>query len=253
MKKNNGESAHDAKENRKYIFVLLGCIAVAAAIGILLWQPSFTDTQSLSKYQYDTNEQTVSASDAVDNVPTDKDIQQNQQADQDDTQEIQSDNSQKASDNKEKPKTKEKTKPTAAQEENTPKFYLPMQNTEVSRAFCTDTLSYDKTMDDWRVHAAVDFNGKAGDTVTAIADATVEEIGNNVLYGTYIVLKHSDNIQSKYAGIADVCVKKGDSVNATQKIAVLGEPMPAEAKQGTHLHLEVTKDGSPIDIEKLAQ
>ena len=126
-------------------------------------------------------------------------------------------------------------------------FAPPTASNEVTRPYSVDALSYDETMQDWRTHAAVDYGGTRGDAVTAFTDGTVIEIGEDALRGGYVVLNHADGVQSCYAGVEDVTVQEGDNVTCGQQIASLGDPMPAESKQGVHLHLAVTKEGEPMD------
>ncbi len=234
----------ESAQTRNYIFFLLGCMAAVLAVGILLWQPQFADTESLNNYESDTEQETVTTTEPVGNIPslhteeeqdlTDGDSEAEEPAEEENTDEAEE---------------------AAAAEEDIPKepvsFALPMEKAEVVRGYSMDALSYDETMEDWRVHGATDFGGKTGDAVTAISDGTVVKIGEDMLNGPYVIVNHAEDVQSKYTGIAGLCVKEGDNVIGGQKLAVLGEPMPSEAKQGVHLHLEVTKDGIPLDIEAM--
>ncbi len=50
--------------------------------------------------------------------------------------------------------------------------------------FSGDTLLFQPTMGDWRVHAGTDFSAEAGETVLALTDGTVQQIAEDGLYGT---------------------------------------------------------------------
>lgn len=254
--KNQNEGSRD---NRRYFLVLLGCVALVVAVGAMFWQPQFADTETLSKYEYDTDEDIISASDAVDDVPTEDDSGELtddysytiDDDDNDDAEDVEEADDEDVSDDT----ASEDTAETSSADDSVPKesvkFVLPMTKARVSRAYSVDTLSYDETMEDWRVHAATDYSGETGDAVKAVSDGTVIETGENVLYGKYIVINHAGDIQSKYAGIDGICVAEGDSVTVGQQLAELGEPMPAEAKQGVHLHLEVVQKKNSINLEDL--
>ncbi len=52
-----------------------------------------------------------------------------------------------------------------------------------------DTLLFQPTMGDWRVHAGTDFSAEAGETVLALTDGTVQQIAEEgLLYGTCVTL-----------------------------------------------------------------
>lgn len=247
MKKpREGRSSQDTM----LLSLLLG-IAVIGVIGYLLFaQPMSTDTDSLSRYEYEG--ESVSASDPVEDIPAmdadaedaEEAMESDDEADEDLAEEDEEDT--ESEDEDEEDDDEEEASDRAPAE-----FAAPTNSAQISRPYSVDALSYDETMKDWRTHAATDYAGESGDAVTAFTDGTVVEIGEDALRGSYIVLNHADNLRSCYAGIADVMVQEGDSVTCGQQIAKLGDPMPAEAEQGVHLHLELTKDGEPVDAESL--
>lgn len=257
--KQSREEGH--AENRRYIMLLLGCAAaVAVAAFVLFAQPQFTDADTLNRYEYTEEDDSVSASDSVERIPTlpaeneqstatsgdvtDADADADTDDDAEDADDAE--DTDEADDAEETPSQET----TAAAEEAVPAFTAPMSAAKVVRAYSMDALAYDVTMEDWRTHAATDYGGKLGDDVLAAADGTVLEVGENALYGTYLVVEHSGGMQSRYAGITDLNVAKGDNVKAGQVLAHLGKAMPAEAKQGIHLHFELTKDGKPVDLQE---
>lgn len=83
--------------------------------------------------------------------------------------------------------------------------------------------------------------GNKGDSVFASADGTVAVVGEDSTLGKYVQIKHTDTIYSIYYGLADITVKKGDTVNAKQSIGVLAS---------TELLFEVKNNGRPVDPEQ---
>lgn len=230
--------------------ILLSLLLGAAAVGVigylLFAQPAQTDPDSLSQYEYEG--ESVSASDPVADIPAmDADTAEEDEEDEDETAESLAD-SEDDTEDEEEVETEDKDEPASSVPAQ---FAPPTASNEVTRPYSVDALSYDETMQDWRTHAAMDYGGKRGDAVTAFTDGTVIEIGEDALRGGYIVLNHADGLQSCYAGIEDITVQEGESVTCGQQIASLGEPMPAESKQGVHLHLAVTKEGEPVDPNTL--
>lgn len=250
--KQSREEGH--AENRRYALVLLGCAAAVAVVTFLLFvQPQFTDTDTLNDYEYTQGDDSVSASDSVERIPTlpaDKEQQAADEERAEDTDE-EAEEVEDAEETEEESaeETEEPSQKTAAADA-IPAFSAPMSAAKVVRAYSMDALAYDVTMEDWRTHAATDYGGKLGDDVLAAAEGTVAEVGENALYGSYLVLEHSGGMQSRYAGIADLNVAKGDHVKTGQVLAHLGKAMPAEAKQGVHLHFELIKDGKAVNLQE---
>ena len=97
--------------------------------------------------------------------------------------------------------------------------------------FSGDTLLFQPTMGDWRVHAGTDFSAEAGETVLALTDGTVQQIAEDGLYG-----------------MDDVRVQEGQVVSAGEALGVCADSIPAESALGTHVHVQVTQNDAPIDV-----
>ena len=88
----------------------------------------------------------------------------------------------------------------------------------------------------YQFHGGVDIGGQNGDPISAFAAGTVEYVGEDDSYGLYMQLDHGNGVKSFYAHCSTICVKKGESVTAGQKIAEVGS---SGAATGPHLHLEL--------------
>lgn len=122
-------------------------------------------------------------------------------------------------------------------------FVLPLSN-RVLTPF-SDTPVYSETMDDYRVHLGVDFDGQDGDAVRALADGTVVAVEEDALWGTSLTLAHGGDIRSVYRGI-DTAVKEGDVVTVGDEIGFVSTS-PCEKAMGTHLHVELYRAETAID------
>lgn len=139
---------------------------------------------------------------------------------------------------KTEPKTEPETKPTY--------FSLPL-GTAIAFDYSHGELVYSKTMNDWRVHNGVDFSGKVGDSVKAIADGVVEAVFDDELWGTVVVIDHGGEVMAKYCGFGKgSTVKKGDKVKLNDTIGNLGT-VPCEEALGPHIHLEIAVNGEIKD------
>ncbi len=128
-----------------------------------------------------------------------------------------------------------------------PTYRYPVSG-KVLRTYSVDALQYDETMGDWRTHNGIDIACAMGDPVLAIAAGTVEEIYEDALEGTIIVLQHEEGLVSKYCGLApEACVAVGDAVQAGDAIGTAGNTMKTESLMECHVHLVVKQDGKYID------
>lgn len=125
-------------------------------------------------------------------------------------------------------------------------FVKPMLG-EVMKSFSDSELQYSETFLDMRLHKGVDIIGKQGDPVCAAGEGVVKEIKDDPLLGTVITIDHGNKIIAKYCGLAkNPPVKKGDTVDSSVRIGVLGD-IPSESVEPYHLHLEFYKDGKAVN------
>jgi murein DD-endopeptidase MepM/ murein hydrolase activator NlpD len=132
-------------------------------------------------------------------------------------------------------------------ENNTPykSFYKYPLSEAVLNGY-SEELVYDKTLGDYRAHAAVDFSGAQGDEVVAINDGLVLDVYSDNMYGTVVEIDHGGTLIAKYCGIDSVSVKKGDYVDIGNTIGTLGS-VPVESAIDSHLHFECKYDSKTIN------
>lgn len=94
-------------------------------------------------------------------------------------------------------------------------------------------------------HPGIDFDGITGDSIYPIMDGVVEDVSySNYAYGNAIYLNHEDNLTSLYAHLSKIEVIRGQEVAFRTKIGEIGATGYAS---GDHLHLEIRKNGYPIN------
>jgi murein DD-endopeptidase MepM/ murein hydrolase activator NlpD len=93
-------------------------------------------------------------------------------------------------------------------------------------------------------HYGIDFAGKPNSRIVATADGTVRQAGWAQSYGQAILVDHGFGYSTLYGHLAEIRVKKGDSVKRGQVIANMGT---TGRSTGVHLHYEVWKDGTPVN------
>ena len=93
-------------------------------------------------------------------------------------------------------------------------------------------------------HSGVDFAAPAGTPIRAAAPGRVQFAGARGGYGNLVIVEHADGTETWYAHQRDLAVRAGQEVGAG---AVLGTVGSTGRSTGPHLHLEVRKDGKPVD------
>ena len=97
---------------------------------------------------------------------------------------------------------------------------------------------------DQRWHGGVDFAGKDGSAVIAVASGVVTWSGERGGYGNLIELSHSDGFVTRYAHNKKNLVEVGSLVKKGQQIARMGS---SGRSTGPHVHFEVFKNGRTVD------
>lgn len=93
-------------------------------------------------------------------------------------------------------------------------------------------------------HYGLDFAGKPNSRIMATADGVVRQTGWVSGYGQAVLIDHGFGYSTLYGHLADIKVKKGDTVKRGQFIANMGT---TGHSTGVHLHYEIWKDGTPVN------
>ncbi len=93
-------------------------------------------------------------------------------------------------------------------------------------------------------HTGIDFAGKLGDPVAAVADGVVTWSADRYGYGVMVEINHGNGYSTRYAHNAENLVVVGDEVKKGQAVARMGETGRAT---GPNLHFEVLKDGRRVN------
>ncbi|THD74679.1 M23 family peptidase [Thalassobius vesicularis] len=95
-----------------------------------------------------------------------------------------------------------------------------------------------------RLHQGTDFAAPVGTPIYATADGVVSEAGWSSGYGRLIKIKHKFGIETRYAHLSKISVKKGQKVSRGQRIGDMGS---SGRSTGSHLHYEVRVDGKSVN------
>ncbi len=93
-------------------------------------------------------------------------------------------------------------------------------------------------------HQGIDFSAAHGEPIYATAGGIVETAGMSGAYGNLVSINHGSGLQTRYAHISKILVKKGDIVKKEDLIAYVGN---TGRSTGPHLHYEIRLNKHSLD------
>ncbi len=93
-------------------------------------------------------------------------------------------------------------------------------------------------------HGGVDFAGKHGAEIVAVADGVVSWSGDRYGYGVMVEINHGGGYLTRYAHNSENLVNVGDEVRKGQVVALMGKTGRAT---GPNLHFEVIQNGKRVN------
>jgi murein DD-endopeptidase MepM/ murein hydrolase activator NlpD len=97
-------------------------------------------------------------------------------------------------------------------------------------------------------HRGLDLAAPQGTAVYAAREGTVVELGNDPVYGNYIIVAHDDNWVSLYGHLSSITTKLKSAVT---RESIIGKVGSTGQSTGPHLHFEVRKNGAAMDPGKV--
>lgn len=96
-----------------------------------------------------------------------------------------------------------------------------------------------------RMHKGIDIAMSVGDTVRVALPGVVERVAYEAKgYGHYIIVRHDDGMETRYAHLSSALVGVGQRVQANEAIALSGN---TGNSTGPHLHFETRYQGVAVD------
>lgn len=96
-------------------------------------------------------------------------------------------------------------------------------------------------------HTGIDFAGKNGAEIVAVAAGVVTWSASRYGYGIMVEINHGSGYATRYAHNSENLVSVGDEVNKGQVVALMGDTGRAT---GPNLHFEVLHNGSRVNPVK---
>ena len=91
-------------------------------------------------------------------------------------------------------------------------------------------------------HSGIDFAGKPGSDVVAVASGIVTWAAPRDGYGKMVELDHGNGYVTRYGHTQETLVSVGEAVKRGDRIALMGS---TGRSTGPHVHFEVLRDGRP--------
>ena len=93
-------------------------------------------------------------------------------------------------------------------------------------------------------HPGLDIAIPTDSYVRAAGGGRVLRVGEDPMYGLFVVLEHGGGYQTVYAHASMILVERGETVRQREVIALSGTSGQSTAP---HLHFEILLDGIPLD------
>ena len=97
------------------------------------------------------------------------------------------------------------------------------------------------------MHKGMDFAGKEGSEIIAVASGVVTWSGDRYGYGELIEINHGNGYTTRYGHNAELLVEVGDTVEKGQPISLMGS---TGRSTGPHVHFEVLKNDRQVNPSK---
>lgn len=132
--------------------------------------------------------------------------------------------------------------------EEEPQGYITPCDGGLLKEYADEMPIYSETLDDWRLHEAVDISAPIGAEVRAIADGTVLDIYEDFRNGYTISVDHGEGLVAYYSNLDTMgMTEKGAKVKRGQQISAVGDTTLFETVADTHLHFETKLHGRYVN------
>ncbi len=95
-----------------------------------------------------------------------------------------------------------------------------------------------------RDHPGIDIAIPTGSYIRSAGSGAVSEVGEDPVYGLYLIVDHGNGYRTLYAHASALKVAMGDPVRRNEVIGLTGSTGRSTAP---HLHFEIQLDGNPVD------
>jgi len=120
-------------------------------------------------------------------------------------------------------------------------FRFPLRSYRITSSF---GMRADPFTGRQQMHRGIDLAAPEGTEVYAAADGVVTAVGDDPVYGKYIIISHSNNWTSLYGHLQKIEI---DLRSEVKSITLIGRVGSTGQSTGPHLHFELRQDGKHFD------
>jgi murein DD-endopeptidase MepM/ murein hydrolase activator NlpD len=125
-------------------------------------------------------------------------------------------------------------------------FSAPASEYTVLKDASIDKLVYMPSLNMWKTHNGIDLAMAKESQVKSVYSGKVKKVEQSTLDGVVVTVDLNNGMTAIYKSLSSASVKEGDKVENGGVIGVVGT-MLSESDEGTHLHLELKKDGKYLN------
>jgi murein DD-endopeptidase MepM/ murein hydrolase activator NlpD len=100
----------------------------------------------------------------------------------------------------------------------------------------------------FRIHQGIDLAAPMGTDVFAARSGVVSELGEDPIFGKFVIIKHDDNWVSLYGHLSKIETELRKKVNSGSLIGKVGS---TGQSTGPHLHFEIRQNGKAQDPSRV--
>lgn len=102
--------------------------------------------------------------------------------------------------------------------------------------------------EEYEFHKGTDVAAPEGTPIKLAFAGVVTEVGENEIYGNYVLVNHGNELYTRYCHCSRILVQTGYNLKSGELVALVGN---TGWSTGPHLHLEVISNGKYCDPEWL--
>lgn len=113
--------------------------------------------------------------------------------------------------------------------------------------YSMETTVYFPTLNAYKCNQGMMIAGEEGTAVLSAYEGVVKDVISDPDKGNEVIIGLGNGYQITYGQITNITVEKGSTVSTGQEIGTIAQPTTHYTKEGSHLYLEMTKDGAPVN------
>lgn len=125
----------------------------------------------------------------------------------------------------------------------TPTFRFPLPQSRITSSF---GMRKNPITGNLIFHKGIDLAAPRGTPVFSCADGKVSDLGNDPVYGKFIMIRHTGNKESLYGHLESIKIELHQQIKSGIIIGTVGS---TGQSTGPHLHFEIHENGVPKNPE----